>query len=354
MLDGAQVTMRCGAASSVTLDAVVVGERERERRRRAAPTGAGEPARGRGCPTAHPVTGRRAPPGPAHGRRPASVHGSSFRSRPPHDDEAPGSRRRPVAVAASSLARRARPNRLEAGLLTSGWALATARTLRSPEPSRAPIRPQWHLSGSLPGHSGATVPDSHRLPSWGPAGVPLPPRATPRRAIRLAADSTPDPAREPLGTLAGIPGRSAPTLRSGEPVRASHVAVLCGRRLTACGRVPSPSPPRHCSPSDHFDSTSTPSPLDEVQAGHVRAVFPEDVGGPAARSDRLAQEGFIASPRLDRFETGRRRGPGAWRPSGSTSGEMRIPSNYYYLAARNEALSIVRDSKPVPPSDAGR
>ena len=54
----------------------------------------------------------------------------------------------------------------QAGLLTPGSPL--------PEPSQD-RGSQWHLSGSLPGHSGATVPDSHRLPFSAPARMPSPP-----------------------------------------------------------------------------------------------------------------------------------------------------------------------------------
>ena len=57
----------------------------------------------------------------------------------------------------------------EAGLLTPGSSLPRAF------PGRMS---QWRTSGSLPGHSGATVPDSHRLHfSAGMAPRWLPPRA---------------------------------------------------------------------------------------------------------------------------------------------------------------------------------
>jgi hypothetical protein len=113
--------------------------------------------------------------------------------------------------------------------------------------------------------------------------------------------------------------------------------------LTACGRVPVAETTAPLFAIHHFDSTSTPSPLDEVQAGHVRAVFPEEWEARPLESGGVAQEGFIASPRLDRFEkaAGVVQGLEAFWVD---IGEMRIPSNYYYLAARNEALSTFGNS----------
>ena len=94
----------------------------------------------------------------------------------------------------------------------------------------------------------------------------------------------------------------------------------------------------------HLDTATTPSPFDEVRAGHVRAVFPEDWDVRPIRAGSVPQEGFIASPRLDRFE----------RAAGVVQGmeafwvdvaRMGIPTNYYYLAARNEALTTLTSTR---------
>src|ERR687891_2520654 len=69
---------------------------------------------------------------------------------------------------------------LQIGLLTPGSSLPRA----FPGPWS-----QWHLSGSLPGHSGATVPDSHRL-HFSPAAKDAFPRGGHLRAIwNCPADS---------------------------------------------------------------------------------------------------------------------------------------------------------------------
>jgi hypothetical protein len=85
-------------------------------------------------------------------------------------------------------------------------------------------------------------------------------------------------------------------------------------------------------------SVSTPSPLNEVRAGQVRAVFPKSWDARPLPTSSVAQEGFVASPRIDRFErtTGVVQGIEAFWID---VGKQAIPSNYYYLAARNEAMS---------------
>jgi hypothetical protein len=58
----------------------------------------------------------------------------------------------------------------------------------------------------------------------------------------------------------------------------------------------------------------------------------------------VPQEGFVASPRLDRFEraTGVVQGIEAFWVD---VGRLQIPSNYYYLAARNEAIAGLTTSQ---------
>src|SRR5206468_10370302 len=105
------------------------------------------------------------------------------------------------------FARRARPDRLEAGLLTSGWASPTGAPSALDEAALTrtfpglPVLAQWHFSGSLPGHSGATVPDLHRLPSFRLGRNAFPPRTTGRLPIRLARIVRPSQCVE--GTGAG-------------------------------------------------------------------------------------------------------------------------------------------------------
>jgi len=123
-------------------------------------------------------------------------------------------------------------------------------------------------------------------------------------------------------------------------VRATSAALLLAAVLTACQRAPSSdlAPPVPAFVVRHLDSATTPSPLDEVRAGQVRAVFPDAWEARPISSASVPQEGFVASPRLDRFEkaSGVVQGLEAfWIDVGN----MRIPSNYYYLAARNEALT---------------
>jgi hypothetical protein len=123
-------------------------------------------------------------------------------------------------------------------------------------------------------------------------------------------------------------------------VRAATGALLLSAVLTACTRVPEtePAPAALAFVVHHLDSAASPSPLDEVQAGHVRAVFPQDWQVRALAPGSVQQEGFIASPRLDRFEkaAGVVQGIEAfWIDVGDAG----IPSNYYYLAAKNESLT---------------
>jgi hypothetical protein len=127
-------------------------------------------------------------------------------------------------------------------------------------------------------------------------------------------------------------------------VRASRVLLVLAAALTACNRVPATEPVELAFTIHPFASSTTPSPFNEVRAGSVRAVFPQQWEVRPIDSTTLPQEGFVASPRLDRFEraAGVVQGMEAfWIDVGA----MRIPSNYYYLAARNEALSMLTGGK---------
>ena len=79
---------------------------------------------------------------------------------------------------------------------------ACMASLRSPEPSQA-LRAQWHHSGSLPGHSGATVPVFHRLPSSGLRGVP--PRLGHLEARYSIGPDCSEPATRPLAPAPLLP-----------------------------------------------------------------------------------------------------------------------------------------------------
>src|SRR6266540_3852552 len=167
----------------------------------------------------------------------------SFRSRPPPETKgAPGSRRRlsPSGRRPPPFARRARPNRLGVGLLTSGWgSLVASAALPRTFPGLAA---QWHHSGSLPGHSGATAPVSHRLPSWGLSGVP-PRLGHPEARYSIAPDSS------QTGPSALAPVHPLP-LHS--RLRAHALAVRClstDRGGHVARRVH--GPPGHCCNARH-------------------------------------------------------------------------------------------------------
>ena len=122
-------------------------------------------------------------------------------------------------------------------------------------------------------------------------------------------------------------------------------ALMLVAALTACSRVPVADAPAPLSFTiRQLASSSTPSPLNEVRTGQVRAVFPESWEARPLRASSVPQEGFVASPRIDRFE----------RSTGVIQGieafwidvaKMEIPSDYYYLAARNEAISALSTQK---------
>jgi hypothetical protein len=117
-------------------------------------------------------------------------------------------------------------------------------------------------------------------------------------------------------------------------------ALMTTTAMSACTRVPvgqATSPMTFSIRA--FESPSAPSPLNELRTGQIRAVFPKHWDARPLPSS-VAQQGFVASPRVDRFERG----------AGSVQGieafwvdvaKLQIPSDYYYLAARGEALSAL-------------
>jgi hypothetical protein len=92
-------------------------------------------------------------------------------------------------------------------------------------------------------------------------------------------------------------------------------------------------------------SAATPSPelRLHVQAGHVQALIPDGWEARLLPSTRYPQEGFVAAPQISEWE----------RAAGTVGGmeafwidvaKLRIPSDYYYLAARGPALgSLARN-----------
>ena len=128
-------------------------------------------------------------------------------------------------------------------------------------------------------------------------------------------------------------------------MRERAAAALLVAVMTACARAPFPESPH----PDAFSvqplaSRTVPSPLSEVQAGYVRAVVPTTWEAKPLPPTRVAQQGFVASPRLDRFRGGDHPVQGVeafW----VDLGKVRIPSDYYYLAARNQSLAALSDAK---------
>jgi hypothetical protein len=75
----------------------------------------------------------------------------------------------------------------------------------------------------------------------------------------------------------------------------------------------------------------------EIRIGHVRGVIPRTWEARMLPKSHLAREGFVASPNLERWERGRPYSQGieAFWVDGA---RLRIPSDYYYLAARNASF----------------
>jgi hypothetical protein len=121
-------------------------------------------------------------------------------------------------------------------------------------------------------------------------------------------------------------------------VRRRILALAMVALATACTRTPVAQ-----SPSDDgisilpMPSQVSPSPLVEIRIGHVRGVIPRTWEARMLPKSRLAREGFVASPNLARWERGQPYSQGieAFWVDGA---RLHIPSDYYYLAARNASF----------------
>lgn len=115
----------------------------------------------------------------------------------------------------------------------------------------------------------------------------------------------------------------------------------------ACSRAPLPERAPVQVPSEldqppHFSVhpvmlRTSPSPFQEVLSGHVRAVIPSKWNAQPIPEERYAQEGFVASPRIEDWQRGvpAVQGMEAFWVDGA---QMEIPSDYFYLAARGPTL----------------
>jgi hypothetical protein len=137
-------------------------------------------------------------------------------------------------------------------------------------------------------------------------------------------------------------------------VRAATAFVtLTAAALTACTGATSAGAPAAGVPDAEFSLRpfSLPtiqSPLQEVESGAVRAVIPSDWDARPLPSDRLAREGFVASPHLDVWGDTDEvvQGMEAFWIDGA---QLSIPSDYYYLAARSPAVASFTASESCRP-----
>src|SRR5947208_14392048 len=115
----------------------------------------------------------------------------------------------------------------------------------------------------------------------------------------------------------------------GGRLRGRIPALALAALATACTLTPPAQPHMSILP---VASPASPSPLVEVRIGHVRAVIPKSWEAKMLPSSNLAQEGFVASPHLSRWERGRAYSQGieAFWVDGAT---LHIPSDYYHLAS---------------------
>ena len=128
------------------------------------------------------------------------------------------------------------------------------------------------------------------------------------------------------------------------PVRSQLAAVLFATTLAACTGAsagnPTAVPDFSIQP---IRSGATPSPLMEVRAGSVHAAVPNSWEARPLIGDRVAREGFVAAPKLTDWE--RQKGTVGMEAFWVDIAENRIPSDYYYLAARGPALSSITENK---------
>jgi len=112
------------------------------------------------------------------------------------------------------------------------------------------------------------------------------------------------------------------------------VCVLAGCARAPGGRTSSTLPDFSIRP---VASVGSPSPLVQVQAGSVQAVFPSTWQAAPLPQDRYPQQGFEASDSLAQWErsVGTVKGMEAFWIDVGREG---IPSDYYYLAARSTLI----------------
>jgi len=125
-------------------------------------------------------------------------------------------------------------------------------------------------------------------------------------------------------------------------VRVPATLVCLAAVITACGH---PAAAPHAAPAPvslhvrPVDAPTSPSPLVEVQVGDVRGVVPRDWEARTLPGGAFYQEGFEASPSIADWERGAA-GVSGIEAFWIDVDKLEIPSDYYYLAARN--VSFVR------------
>ena len=121
---------------------------------------------------------------------------------------------------------------------------------------------------------------------------------------------------------------------------AASALVTAVSALSACTRASFPAPPPTAETSFSVHQLPpSPSPLGlEVQAGQVQALIPTGWRAEPLPATRFPQQGFMASPQLEDWDTG----GGAIRGMEAfwvdvTS--LHISSDYYYVVAKGPALA---------------
>jgi hypothetical protein len=129
-------------------------------------------------------------------------------------------------------------------------------------------------------------------------------------------------------------------------VRRRILALSVAALATACTRTPiAQAPPTSGISILPATSQTSSSPLLEVRIGHVRGLIPRSWKAEMLPKSQLAREGFVASPDLAMWERGQAYSQGIeafWIDGAS----LRIPSDYYYLAARNASFGQLAGPRP--------
>jgi hypothetical protein len=95
-------------------------------------------------------------------------------------------------------------------------------------------------------------------------------------------------------------------------------------------------------------SKASPSPLVEVRVGNLRAVFPKSWSAQMLPQNRFPREGFVASPELGAWKEGGR-GVEGLEAFWVNVDRLTIPSDDYYLAARNASFGQLPDNRTCGP-----